>query len=101
MMMLRVDLVIVGRVSQMPMTLSIFPPDRQDKPHPIDLPNKLGFIALPQLGLFVGMLNKARHCQTPGCSGNLIPMFVNRQGICGSLSVTFYCDGCFMNPVHM
>ena len=39
-------------------------PIRQDKARSIDMPNKLGFIALSQLGNFVEMLNKSRGCKT-------------------------------------
>ena len=74
-------------------------PVRLNKARPIELPNKLGFIALPQLEQFVEMLNGVRGCKTPGCKGKLVPTYVNSQGLGGSLSVTFCCDGCSMNPV--
>lgn len=46
-----------------------------EKTRPIDLPNKLGFIALLQLGKFVEMLNDCRGCKTPGCKGSLVPTY--------------------------
>ena len=50
-------------------SLYIPTPIRQNKTRPIDLPNKLGYIALPQLGKFLDMLNEALSCKTPGCKG--------------------------------
>ena len=75
------------------------PTPRLYEAHPIDLPNKLGFISLPQLGKFVEMVSVIRGCKTPGCKGNLVPTYVNRWVLGGSLSITFHCDGCSMNPV--
>ena len=37
--------------------------------------------------------------QTPGCKGNLVPTHVSSQGLGGSLSITFCCDGFSINPV--
>lgn len=79
-------------------SLYIPTPLRLNKACPIDLPNTLGFMALPQLGMFVERLNEARGCKTPGCRGNLVPTYV-KQELGGTLSVTFRCDGCSMNPV--
>ena len=90
---------IVGSELNANDSLYVPTPIRQNKARPIDLPNKLGFIALPQLGKFVKTLNEARGCKTPGCKGNLVPTHVSSQGLGGSLSITFCCDGCFMNPV--
>ena len=45
------------------------------------------------------MLNEALSCKTPGCKGNLVPPHVSSQGLGGSLSITFCCDGCSINPV--
>lgn len=68
-------------------------PIRQEKARPIDRPNKLGYIALSQLGNFVEMLNRSRGCKTPGCKGDLVLTCVTSQGLGGSLSITFCCDG--------
>ena len=75
-------------------SLYIPTPKRQDKVRPMDLPNKLGFIALPQLGRFLEMVNTIRGCKTPGCMGNLVPVSVDSQGLGGSFSISCYCDGC-------
>ena len=61
---------------------------------PIDLPNVLGFIELPQLGKFLEVVNKIRSCTTPGCKGHLAPVGVKCQGLGGGLAVSYSCDGC-------
>ena len=61
---------------------------------PIDLPNVLGFIELPQLGKFLDVVNKIRSCTTPGCKGNLAPVGVKCRGLGGGLAVSYSCDGC-------
>ena len=80
-------------------SLYIPTPIREKKARPIDLPNKLGFIALPQLGKFLEMMNEVRGCKTPGCKGNLVPVHVHSQGLGGTFSITCCCDGCAMNPM--
>ena len=47
-------------------SLYIPTPQRQDKARPMDLPNKLGFIALPQLGRFLEMVNTMRAAKPLG-----------------------------------
>ena len=53
-------------------------PDRArlGKVSPVDLPNRLCFITLPDLGKFLKLLNDIRHCATPVCMGNLVPIGV-------------------------
>ena len=46
-------------------------PDRPVEVNYIDLPNKLCFLALPQVGKFLDMINQGRGCKTPGCNGKL------------------------------
>ena len=66
----------------------------QGKPSPIDLPNKLCFIPLPQLGKFLDAINEMRSCNTPGCRGDLAPISVKSQGLGGGVSVSVCCTGC-------
>ena len=70
-------------------------PDRArlGKVSPVDLPNRLCFITLPDLGKFLKLLNDIRHCATPGCKGNVVPIGVKCQGLGGGISVSC-CDGC-------
>ena len=75
-------------------SLYIPTPKCQDKAHPMDLPNKFEFIALPQLGRFLEMVKTIRGCKTPGCTGNVVPVSVDSQGLGGSFSISCYCDGC-------
>ena len=56
--------------------------------NPAVIPNRVGFVKLSQIGVFVDSINKIRGCKTPGCDGNLVPVAVK------SLSVWFGCDGC-------
>ena len=63
---------------------------------PIDLPNVLGFIELPQLEHFLAAVNTIRSCVTPGCKGNLHPVGVKCRGLGGGISVSCCCDGCGM-----
>ena len=67
-------------------SLYIPTPIREEKTHLINLPNKMGFIALPQLGKFLEMMNEIRGCKTPGCKGNLVPVHVHSQGLGGTFS---------------
>ena len=41
------------------------------------------------------MMNEIRGCKTPGCK-NLVPV---HEGLGGTFSITWCCDGCSMNPV--
>ena len=50
----------------------------------IDLPNKLCFLAIPQVGKFLDMINQVRGCKTSGCNGNLATC----------VYVSCRCDGC-------
>ena len=71
-------------------------PDRaRGKVSPVDLPNRLCFITLPDLGKFLKLLNDICHCATPGCKGNLVPIGVKCEGLGGGISVSC-CDGCSM-----
>ena len=83
----------VGRVSQKQLTMT-----RCTFPHLtvnyIDLPNKLCFLALPQVGKFLDMINQVRGCKTPGCNGNLAPTGVMSKGFGGCVYVSCRCDGC-------
>ena len=69
-------------------------PEHHGKARPMDLPNKLGFLALPPVGRFLEMVNNIRGCKTPGCTGKLVPISVDSQGLGGSFSIIRYCDGC-------
>ena len=66
----------------------------QGKPSPIDLPNKLCFFPLPQLGKFFDSINELRSCNTPGCRGDLAPISVKSLGLGGGVSVSVCCTGC-------
>ena len=66
-------------------------PDRPVEVNYIDLPNKLCFLALPQVG---DMINEVRGCKTPGCNGNLAPTGVMSKGFGGCVYVSCRCDGC-------
>ena len=69
----------------------------QGKPSPIDLPNKLFYFPLPQLGKFFDSINEIRSCNTPGCrggGGGLAPISVKSQGLGGGVSVSACCTGC-------
>ena len=72
-------------------SLYIPTPIREKKARPIDLPNKLGFIALPQLGKFLEMMNEVCGCKTPGCKGNSVSVHVHSQGLGGTFSITCCC----------
>ena len=59
-------------------------PDRPVQVNYIDLPNKLCFLALPQVGkFFLDMINQVRGCKTPGCNGKLAPTCVMSNGLGG------------------
>ena len=75
-------------------SLYIPTPDRPVEVNYIDLPNKLCFLALPQVGKFLDMINQVRGCKTPGCSGNLAPTGVMSKGFGGCVYVSCRCDGC-------
>ena len=59
--------------------------------NPAVIPNRVGFVRLSQIGVFV---NKIRGCKTQGCDGNLVPVAVKSTRLGGGLSVFFGCDGC-------
>ena len=46
-------------------------PDHPVEVNYIDLPNKLCFLALPQVGKFLDMINQVRGAKPPGCNGNV------------------------------
>ena len=62
--------------------------------NPAVIPNRVGFVKLSQIGVFVDSINKIRGCKTQGCDGNLVPVAVKSIGMGGGLSVWFGCDGC-------
>ena len=66
--------------------------------NPAVIPNRVGFVKLSQIGVFVDSINKIRGCKTPGCVGNLVPVAVKSTGMGGGLSVWFGCDGCKVKP---
>ena len=57
----------------------------------IELPNKLCFLAFPQLDKFLDMINQVRG---PGCNGNLAPTVVMSKWFGGCVYVSCRCDGC-------
>ena len=59
------------------------------------IPNRVGFVKLSQIGVFVDSINKIRGCKTQGCDGNLVPVAVKSIGMGGGLSVCFGCNGSF------
>ena len=65
---------------------------RRGKVSPVDLPNRLCFITLPDLGKFLQLLNDIRHCATLGWRVNLVPIGVKCQGLGGGISVSCCCD---------
>ena len=62
------------------------------------IPNRVVFVKLSQIGVFVDSINNIRGCKTPGCDGNLVPVAVKSTGMGGGLSVWFGCDGCKVKP---
>ena len=77
-------------------------PKRQlTKVTPIDFPNQLGFIQLPQLGKFMKVVNSIRSCTTPGCKGNLVAVSVKCRGLGGGIAVRYTCDGCTAKSVTL
>ena len=40
------------------------------------IPNRVVFVNLSQIGVFVDSINNIRGCKTPGCDGNLVPVAV-------------------------
>ena len=59
--------------------------------NPAVIPNRVGFVRLSQIGVFVDSINKIRGCKTQGCDGNLVPVAVKSTGLGGGLSVCFGC----------
>ena len=58
------------------------------------IPNRVVFVKLSQIGVFVESINNIRGCKTPGYDGNLVPVDVKSTGMGQGLSVCFGCDGC-------
>ena len=59
------------------------------------IPNRVGFVRLSQIGVFVDSINKIWGCKIQGCDGNLVPVTVKstrleKQG--GGLSVSMSMD---------
>ena len=59
--------------------------------NPAVIPNRVGFVRLSQIGVFVDSI---RGCKTQGCDGNLVPVAVKSTRLGGGLSVFIGCDGC-------
>ena len=57
----------------------------------IVIPNRVVFVKLFQIGVFVDSINKIRGCKTMEI---WFPVAVKSTGMCGGLSVCFGCDGC-------
>ena len=70
------------------------------KVRPVVLPNEMFFGELSQLQKFVDTLNKIRGCKTPGCKGDLVPVWVTTRGLGGCVSVNYLCNGCASNPAE-
>ena len=56
--------------------------------------NRVVFVKLSQIGVFVDSINNIRGCKSLGCVGNLVPVAVKSTGMGRGLSVCFGCDGC-------
>ena len=80
-------------------SLYIPTPDRPVGINYIDLPNKLCFLALPQVGKFLDMINQVRGCKPPGCNGNLAPTGVMSKGLCGCVYVSCLDVGQEVKPI--
>ena len=68
---------------------------------PIDLPNQLGFIQLPQLGKFMEVVKSIRSCTTPSCKGNFVAVSVKSCGLGCGIAVHYTCDGCTAKGVTL
>ena len=63
--------------------------------NPAVIPNRVVFVKLSQIGVFVDSINKIRGCKTKGCDGNLVPVAVKSTGLGGGLSVCIGCNESF------
>ena len=45
------------------------------------------------------MTNEIRHCVTPGCKGQLVPLSFDTKGLGGAVKVYYGCDGCDISNV--
>ena len=61
---------------------------------PIDLPARLCFIELSQLGSFISTVNQIRTYTMSGCKRSLAPVAVKCRGLGGAVTVRYSCDGC-------
>ena len=57
-------------------------------------PTKVCFMDLTQLDKFMKQLNTVRVCATPGCKGNLVPVYFKRARLGGAITIAYNCDGC-------
>ena len=57
--------------------------------NPAVIPNRVGFVRLSQIGVFVDSINKIRGCKTQGCDGNLVPVAVKSTRLGGEASLYF------------
>ena len=58
-------------------------------------PYKLSVIDVgDMLGSFVEAFNNARKCSTPSCTGKHVPFAVKLDGLGGTCSISYVCNGC-------
>ena len=69
------------------------------KVYPVDMPNEMFFGELSQLQKFIETLNRIRGCKTPGCKGDLVPVWVTTRGLGGGLIINYLCNGCASEAV--
>ena len=60
----------------------------------VAVPQRVCFMDLVQLDKFLKQMNQICSCNTPGCSGSLVPASVRYSGLGGAVSVSYCCDGC-------
>ena len=58
------------------------------------LPLKVCFMDLTELEKFMQKVNHARVCATPGCRGELTPVYVRSARLGGAVSICYTCNGC-------
>ena len=66
---------------------------------PITLAKKLFVGSLTEVDTFIKMTNEIRHCVTPGCKGQLVPLSFDTKGLGGAVKVYYGCDGCDISTV--
>ena len=45
------------------------------------------------------MINEIRHCVTPGCKGQLVPLSVDTKCLGDAVKIYYGCDACDTAPV--